>query len=144
MQFYVIVVCTVTSLIIVSNSLSIALLVCIALGLLCLCVFKTSCDWINFPFKLIDPCALPQGVDYCIFSLALSDLLAGLLIGPLSVVSLEFKTWIFGDTLCKTLGFAIFALWAVNVNSLFWLSVDRLLYITDIKYCTYKMRTRAR
>lgn len=122
MQLLVIVVAAITGLITLSNSLSIALLVSIAL----------------------DPCSLLQGVDYCIFSLALSDLLAGLLIGPFSILSFEFNTWLFGDLLCKTIGFAMFALWAVNVNSLFWLSVDRLLYITDYKYCTYKMRTRAR
>lgn len=105
--------------------------------------FVCQCH-VNRLTQFPDPCTLPQGVDYCLFSLAIADLLAGLLIGPLSVVSLEFNSWIFGDALCKTLGFAMFALWAVNVNSLFWLSVDRLLYITDYKYCTYKMRTRAR
>lgn len=87
---------------------------------------------------------MTQGVDYCIFSLALSDLMAGLLIGPLSIISMEFNSWMFGDIMCKTLGFAIFALWAVDVNSLFWLSADRLMYITDTKYCTYKMRTKTR
>lgn len=122
MQLVVVLVGTITALITVSNTLSIALLVTIAL----------------------DPCSLLQGVDYCIFSLALSDLLAGLLIGPFSIMSFEFQSWRFGDLLCKTIGFAMFALWAVNVNSLFWLSVDRLLYITDYKYCTYKQRTRAR
>lgn len=143
-SLFVCVVSLITTLITVSNALSIALLVGIALGERCCWLAGLVLVFPSYLFRYADPCSVLQGVDYCLFSLALSDLLAGLLIGPFSILSLEFRSWVFGDLLCKTIGFAMFALWAVNVNSLFWLSVDRLLYITDYKYCTYKMRTRAR
>lgn len=87
---------------------------------------------------------MPQGLDYCLFSLILSDLLENFVLGMLSICSSLFEHWMFGDNACKLFASASYALWLVNMLSLFWLSVDRYLFITDIKYSTYKMRTKTR
>lgn len=93
----------------------------------------------------IDPYSALQGIDYCIFSLAISDLINGILIGSLSAASIQSDyKWIFGETLCVAIGYLSYTLFAVNVNSIFWLAVDRFLYITDYRYGAYQMRTRTR
>lgn len=71
-------------------------------------------------------------------------MISATVIGPLSIFSSIFDRWILNGNTCKLLAYISYALWLIDISSLFWLSVDRYLYITDIKYNTYKMRTKAR
>lgn len=93
---------------------------------------------------LIDPYSTPQGLDYCLFSLLISDLLNNLVLATVWICSSINGLWFFGNNACKLFAFISYAFWLVDIMSLFWLSVDRYLFITDIKYSTYKLRTKAR
>lgn len=78
------------------------------------------------------------------FPWILSDLVEHVVLGSLSICSSLFEIWMFSDNACKRVHCASYAqLWLVNIMlSLFWLSVDRYLFITDIKCSTYKMGTK--
>lgn len=91
-----------------------------------------------------DPYSLPQGLDYCLLSLILSDFLHNFVLGSLSICSSVFEYWIFGNGACKLFACTAYAFWLIDIMSLFWLSIDRLMFITDTKYSTNKMRTKAR
>lgn len=87
---------------------------------------------------------MPQGLDYCLLSLILSDLLHNFVLGTLSICSVVYGRWMFGNSACKLFACFGYAFWLVDIMSLFWLSVDRYVFITDVKYSTHKMRTKAR
>lgn len=62
----------------------------------------------------------------------------------MSICSSLLDQWMFGINACKWFACPSYAFWLIDIMSIFWLSVDRYLFITDIKYSTYKMRTKAR
>ena len=53
-----------------------------------------------------------------LLSLAVADLLCGLLVVPLSVYPALVQQWVYGDLVCRLVGFLEVTLWAVTVYTL--------------------------
>jgi len=82
-------------------------------------------------------------LNYYLLSLAAADLLAGVLVVPLSVYPALTHSWAFGDVLCSILGYVEATLWAVSVYSFMWISVDRYLAIRKpLRYETVQTPSR--
>ena len=82
-------------------------------------------------------------MNYYIISLAAADLLAGLLVVPLSIYPSLTHGWIFGDVLCALAGYLEATLWTVSVYTFMWISVDRYLAIRKpLRYETVQTQTR--
>ncbi|EEC03285.1 putative adenosine A3 receptor [Ixodes scapularis] len=82
-------------------------------------------------------------LDYYLISLAVADLLCGVLIVPLSVYPAIAQDWVYGDFVCRLSGYVAVTLWSVSVYSFMWLSVDRYLAIRKpLRYDTIQTRTR--
>lgn len=72
----------------------------------------------------------PSEVINCyLLSLASADLLCGLLVVPLSVYPALVRRWVYGDIVCRLVGYLEVTLWAVSVYTFMWISVDRYLAI---------------
>ena len=82
-------------------------------------------------------------MNYYIISLATADLLAGILVVPLSIYPALTHGWILGDALCAIAGYLEATLWAVSVYTFMWISVDRYLAIRKpLRYETVQTQTR--
>ena len=77
------------------------------------------------------PCSLGPGdvINCYLLSLAVVDLLCGLLVVPLSVYPALVQRWVYGDLVCRLVGYLEVTLWAVTVYTFMWISVDRYLAI---------------
>lgn len=83
-------------------------------------------------------------MNYYLISLATADLLAGVLVVPLSIYpALTDGSWVLGDVLCSIAGYVEATLWAVSVYSFMWISVDRYLAIRKpLRYETVQTPSR--
>ncbi|XP_046449037.1 probable G-protein coupled receptor 21 [Daphnia pulex] len=82
-------------------------------------------------------------MNYYLISLAAADLLAGLLVVPLSIYPALTDSWPLGDVLCSIAGYVEATLWAVSVYSFMWISVDRYLAIRKpLRYETVQTPSR--
>lgn len=61
---------------------------------------------------------------YCL-TLAIADLLVGVLVVPLSVFPTLLRQWVYGETLCKAAAYLSNVLWIASMMTLMWMSVDR-------------------
>lgn len=68
-------------------------------------------------------------INYYLLSLASADLLCGLLVVPLSVYPALMRRWVYGDIVCRLVGYLEVTLWAISVYTFMWISVDRYLAI---------------
>lgn len=64
-------------------------------------------------------------VTYYLLSLAVADILGGVLVIPLSVYPTLVRHWMYGDVLCKASGYIGSVLWTAQIYTLMWMSVDR-------------------
>jgi len=48
---------------------------------------------------------------------------------PLSVYPALVRRWVYGDIVCRLVGYLEVTLWAVSVYTFMWISVDRYLAI---------------
>uniref|UniRef100_A0ABD2XQZ4 G-protein coupled receptors family 1 profile domain-containing protein n=1 Tax=Trichogramma kaykai TaxID=54128 RepID=A0ABD2XQZ4_9HYME len=82
-------------------------------------------------------------INYYLLSLATADLLCGLLVVPLSVYPALVRRWVYGDIVCRLVGYLEVTLWAVSVYTFMWISVDRYLAIRKpLRYETVQTKTR--
>ncbi|ODN03322.1 putative G-protein coupled receptor 52 [Orchesella cincta] len=80
---------------------------------------------------------------YYLLSLAVADLLAGVLVVPLSVYPTLVHHWMYGDVLCKASGYLGAVLWTASIYTLMWMSVDRYVAVRKpIRYEVIQTRTR--
>lgn len=78
-----------------------------------------------------------------LLSLAVADLLCGLLVVPLSVYPALVHSWVYGDIVCRLIGYLEVTLWAVQVYTFMWISVDRYLAVRKpLRYETVQTKTR--
>lgn len=86
----------------------------------------------------------PGDVINCyLLSLAVADLLCGLLVVPLSVYPALVQQWVYGDLVCRLVGYLEVTLWAVTVYTFMWISVDRYLAVRKpLRYETVQTKTR--
>lgn len=78
-----------------------------------------------------------------IVSLSVADLLCGLLVVPLSVYPALVEQWVYGDLVCRLVGYVQVTLWAVTVYTFMWISVDRYLAVRKpLRYETVQTKTR--
>ena len=79
-------------------------------------------------------------INYYLLSLASADLLCGVLVVPLSVYPALVRRWVYGDIVCRLVGYLEVTLWAVSVYTFMWISVDRYLAIRYISliYILYR------
>ncbi|XP_030756274.1 beta-2 adrenergic receptor [Sitophilus oryzae] len=86
----------------------------------------------------------PSEVINCyLLSLAVADLLCGVVIVPLSVYPAIVKDWVYGDVICRLVGYVEITLWAVTVYTFMWISVDRYLAVRKpLRYETVQTKTR--
>lgn len=68
-------------------------------------------------------------IKYYLLSLASADLLCGMLVVPLSVYPALVRRWVYGDVVCRLVGYLEVTLWAVSAYTFMWISVDRYLAI---------------
>lgn len=80
---------------------------------------------------------------YYLLSLAVSDLLAGCMVTPLSVYPALVRQWVYGDQTCRLVGYLMVTLWATQAYTLMWIGVDRYLAITKpLRYETTQTKVR--
>ncbi|XP_018335513.1 beta-2 adrenergic receptor [Agrilus planipennis] len=78
-----------------------------------------------------------------LLSLAVADLLCGLLVIPLSVYPALVQKWVYGDIICSIVGYVEVTLWSVSVYTFMWISVDRYLAARKpLRYETVQTKTR--
>lgn len=78
-----------------------------------------------------------------LLSLAVADLLFGIFVVPLSVYPTLFQDWVYGDIICRLVGYVEVTLWAVTVYTFMWMSVDRYLAVRKpLRYETLQTKTR--
>ncbi|XP_015363952.1 PREDICTED: tyramine receptor 1-like [Diuraphis noxia] len=76
-------------------------------------------------------------------SLALADLLYGVLVVPFSVYPALVQQWVYGKIACRIIGYIEVALWTVSAYTLMWISVDRYIAVRKpVRYFTVQTRTR--
>lgn len=82
-------------------------------------------------------------INYYLLSLAIADLLCGLLVVPFSVYPALTGEWMYGDIVCRFTGYLEVTLWAVSVYTFMWISVDRYLAVRKpLRYETVQTKTR--
>ncbi|XP_055841732.1 beta-2 adrenergic receptor [Episyrphus balteatus] len=82
-------------------------------------------------------------INYYLLSLAVADLLCGLMVVPFSVYPALLGEWMYGDILCRFTGYLEVTLWAVSVYTFMWISVDRYLAVRKpLRYETVQTKTR--
>lgn len=82
-------------------------------------------------------------INIYLLSLAVADLLVGVLIVPLSVYPSVVQQWVYGDAVCRLVGYLEVTLWNISVFTFMWMAVDRYLAIRKpLRYETIQTRTR--
>lgn len=82
-------------------------------------------------------------ITYCYLSLFVADLICGLGIIPLSVYPALIGHWIYGDYVCRAMGYIGITLWSVSIHSIMWIAVDRYLAVKKpLKYEALLTTTR--
>lgn len=82
-------------------------------------------------------------INYYLLSLAVADLLCGLMIVPLSVYPALTGQWMYGEVLCRLVGYLEVTLWSVTIYTFMWISVDRYLAVKKpLRYETVQTKTR--
>ena len=82
-------------------------------------------------------------INYYFLSLSAADLLCGMFIVPLSVYPALTGHWIYGDTVCRLMGYLEVTLWSISVFTFMWISVDRYLAVRKpLRYETVQTKTR--
>ncbi|XP_018570359.2 G-protein coupled receptor 52 [Anoplophora glabripennis] len=86
----------------------------------------------------------PSEVINCyLLSLAVADLLCGLIVVPLSILPAVMKKWVYDDIMCRLVGYLEVTLWAITVYTFMWISVDRYLAVRKpLRYETLQTKTR--
>ncbi|XP_045584688.1 probable G-protein coupled receptor 21 [Procambarus clarkii] len=80
---------------------------------------------------------------YYLMSLGVSDLVAGVVVVPLSVYPALVQRWVYGDALCGLAGYLETTLWFAQLCTFMWISVDRYLAIRKpLRYETVQTKTR--
>lgn len=78
-----------------------------------------------------------------LLSLALVDLLCGLIIVPLSGYTALIGNWAFGELACRIVGYLEVTLWTVSIYTFMWISVDRYLAVKKpMRYEASQTKTR--
>ncbi|XKL60331.1 hypothetical protein PGB90_001347 [Kerria lacca] len=78
-----------------------------------------------------------------ILSLSIADLLCGILVIPLSVYPALVREWVYGDFMCRLVGYTESIVWVVSAYTLMWISVDRYIAIRKpLRYDTVQTKTR--
>lgn len=94
----------------------------------------------TFPYPTVGPTEI---INHYLLSLAVADLLCGLLIVPLSVYPTLTGRWEYGDFACRFVGYLEVTLWSVTVYTFMWISVDRYLAVRKpLRYETVQTKTR--
>ncbi|XP_047115865.1 G-protein coupled receptor 52-like [Schistocerca piceifrons] len=84
-------------------------------------------------------------INIYLLSLAVADLLLGLLVVPLSVYAAMVQQWVYGDLVCRLVGYVEVTLWSVSVFTFMWMSVDRYLAVQrPLRYDTVQKHTHCR
>lgn len=100
-------------------------------------------DYINFCFYLLLISGPSEVINCYLLSLAVADLLCGLFIVPFSVYPALVQDWVYGDIVCRIVGYLEVTLWAVSVYTFMWISVDRYLAARKpLRYETIQTKTR--
>lgn len=82
-------------------------------------------------------------INYYLLSLGVADLLCGLFIVPLYVYPAFAGEWVYGDVLCRIVGYLEVTLWSISVYTFMWISVDRYLAVRKpLRYETIQTKTR--
>lgn len=78
-----------------------------------------------------------------ILSLSVADLLCGILVVPLSVYPALVREWVYGDFMCRLVGYTETIVWIVSAYTLMWIGVDRYIAIRKpLRYDTVQTKTR--
>lgn len=94
----------------------------------------------SFPESTVGPTEI---INHYLLSLAVADLLCGLLIVPLSALFLMAGKWELGEFTCRFMGYLEVTLWSVSVYTFMWISVDRYLAVRKpLRYETVQTKTR--
>jgi hypothetical protein len=82
-------------------------------------------------------------VAYYMLSLAVSDLLCGVFMIPLSIHPTLIHHWEYGSGVCRLMGYAEVVLWIVQVYMFMWIGVDRYVAIRKpLRYDTIQTKTK--
>lgn len=82
-------------------------------------------------------------INIYLLSLAVADLMCGMLVVSLSVYPAVVQQWVYGDLVCRLVGYVEVTLWSVSVFTFMWISVDRYLAIRKpLRYETVQTKTR--
>ncbi|KAK7864933.1 hypothetical protein R5R35_008733 [Gryllus longicercus] len=82
-------------------------------------------------------------INIYLLSLAVADLLCGILVVPLSVYPAIVQQWVYGDVVCRLIGYLEVTLWSVSIFTFMWISVDRYLAVRKpLRYETVQTKTR--
>lgn len=75
-------------------------------------------------------CAGPKDVImYYLMSLGVADLVAGVVVVPLSVYPALVQHWVYGKGVCGFAGYIEITIWFAQLYTFMWISVDRYLAI---------------
>ncbi|KAJ9576304.1 hypothetical protein L9F63_006804, partial [Diploptera punctata] len=82
-------------------------------------------------------------INIYLLSLAVADLMCGMIVVPLSVYAAVVQQWVYGDLVCRLVGYLEVTLWSVSVFTFMWISVDRYLAIRKpLRYETVQTKIR--
>ncbi|KAL7633549.1 UNVERIFIED_CONTAM: hypothetical protein RMT77_016082 [Armadillidium vulgare] len=80
---------------------------------------------------------------YYLMSLGVADLVAGVVVVPLSVYPALVQRWVYGAVICDMAGYLEVTLWFAQLCTFMWISVDRYLAIRKpLRYETVQTKTR--
>lgn len=83
------------------------------------------CSSVTIIAVLLTTEGMTNVIGYYLISLSMTDLLAGVLVTPLSIYSALDETWEYGPFLCKLESWLEITLWTTTVYMFIWLCVDR-------------------
>ena len=76
-------------------------------------------------------------------SLAIADLVCGVVLVPLCVYPSLTHQWVYGDTMCRICGYLTATLWTVSVYTCMWIGVDRYIAVRKpVRYDVVQTQTR--
>lgn len=75
---------------------------------------------------------------YYLMSLGVSDLVAGVVVVPLSVYPALVQRWVYGKAVCGLAGYLETTVWFAQLCTFMWISVDRYLAIRKpLRWATF-------